>query len=714
MKKNVLFLLGVLAMVINMYAQNVDIGVAKNIARNFFYESVNQFDERAFSDIKIKESFIKQDKNNKTVYYVFNIVGGGFIAVSAYDAAIPVIFYAFKGEYGVNKKNPAFDFWTEQYVNEISDAIANNERQNAEISKKWTHLKSKDPSKLKICREKAIPPLLVSEWNQGVYYDEQCPVDSAGPGNHAVTGCVATCMGQILYYYKFPPTGTGSYSYYHSVYGTISADFANTTYDWNAMQNKLTDYNYPVAILLHHLGVAVDMDYGPNGSAMWNHSAAYAYRTYFKMCPGTQYIFRDSATLNWDSVIIANLDAKKPLYYGGWVDDSTFTEGHAFVCDGYQMSTYYHFNWGWGGVYDGFFYTDNLTPGGSNFNHAQEIIANIYPDTLNYIYPIGCAATDTFSSASGTLNDGSGPINYENNLNCNYQISPVCGNKLSMNFDRFELADGDTVIVLSDVMPLDTFTIMSPPVLSSETNPTTLTSETGNLYINFRTDNSNTANGWDVSYFSKYCEATSLLEDSSGVVADGSEDCFYKNNENCRWTISPPGADSIYIDFSKFDLAPNLYDYILIHKTAVSVQNLIGKYDYTNVPDQIAIPSGTAIITFKTNSQETADGWEFSYLATFNPLNINNTISEKLNAMVYPNPFNENTKVSFYLNTDSQTSIAIKNVYGVLLASYKTKSSRGYNEIPLNKIIRDLKPGIYFMTLSTKEGTVTKKIICTK
>ncbi len=95
--------------------------------------------------------------------------------------------------------------------------------------------------------------------------------------------------------------------------------------------------------------------------------------------PETQYVFRDTTSMDWDSLLVANLDQKIPMYYAGWsVPD---TNGHAFVCDGYQGNDYFHFNWGWGGSYDGYFYTDNLTPGGNFFNLAQELIINAVPDT---------------------------------------------------------------------------------------------------------------------------------------------------------------------------------------------------------------------------------------------------------------------------------------------------------------------------------------------
>ena len=123
---------------------------------------------------------------------------------------------------------------------------------------------------------------------------------------------------------------------------------------------------------------------------MWNHKAAYSLRTYFNYSPETQYLYRDSTNLDWDSVIVAHLDQKIPMYYAGWSVPNI--NGHAFIIDGYQTEDYFHFNWGWSGSYDGYFYLDNLVPGGNNFNLAQELVINCYPDTMNYSYPYYCSS----------------------------------------------------------------------------------------------------------------------------------------------------------------------------------------------------------------------------------------------------------------------------------------------------------------------------------
>jgi len=54
--------------------------------------------------------------------------------------------------------------------------------------------------------------------------------------------------------------------------------------------------------------------------------------------------------------------------------------GHAFVCDGYTINDFFHFNWGWGGKYDGFYNVDAMTPGSYNYNSSHGAIWNIEPN----------------------------------------------------------------------------------------------------------------------------------------------------------------------------------------------------------------------------------------------------------------------------------------------------------------------------------------------
>ena len=59
----------------------------------------------------------------------------------------------------------------------------------------------------------------------------------------------------------------------------------------------------------------------------------------------------------WLQMMKQDLDKGMPVYYGG---NPASGDGHAFVCDGYQDSAYFHFNLGWGGQSNGYYYLGEL------------------------------------------------------------------------------------------------------------------------------------------------------------------------------------------------------------------------------------------------------------------------------------------------------------------------------------------------------------------
>ena len=80
---------------------------------------------------------------------------------------------------------------------------------------------------------------------------------------------------------------------------------------------------------------------------------------------------------DWIRMLKTELDLRHPIWYTG-----SSSVGHSFVCDGYQDADYFHFNWGWGGSSDGYFYIGDLNPSGYNFNEFQYALINILPGSL--------------------------------------------------------------------------------------------------------------------------------------------------------------------------------------------------------------------------------------------------------------------------------------------------------------------------------------------
>ena len=85
----------------------------------------------------------------------------------------------------------------------------------------------------------------------------------------------------------------------------------------------------------------------------------------------------------WTAMVKEELDQQRPIMYGGASDEG----GHSFICDGYNSMNYFHFNWGWSGVGDGYFTLSNLKPGSGgagggsyDFSEDQDVLIGIEPD----------------------------------------------------------------------------------------------------------------------------------------------------------------------------------------------------------------------------------------------------------------------------------------------------------------------------------------------
>jgi len=696
-----------------IFAKPVDIQDAKRVAVNFYYERVNQHETIAYKEIKV-HSHKTHKQAGKALYYTFFMKPGGFVVISSDDRVQPVLAYSFKGNFYHSDIPPAYIARMNIFAKQISYVIDNKLESNESIRQAWKHLSTKDISTLKPLtkKSKAVPPLLSCTWNQSIYYNGACPDDPAGPGGHALAGCVATCIGQIMYYYRWPETGTGSYTYVHPVYDTITADFGNTTYRWDEMTDNITSDNSAIAELLFHIGVSVDMNYGPNGSGMYNHKAGYIYRTYFKYVPETHYIFRDSTTIDWDSILTHHLDRKMPLYYAGWTADSLVNiSGHAFVCDGYQDTSYFHFNWGWSGSYDGYFYLGNLNPGASGFNYGNEVVANIYPDTNLYTFPSYCSGLITLTNKEGTIEDGSGPIDeYQDNTDCMWLIAPQDPEfdsitKIKLKFKRFDIENNADSIIVYDGSTIN------DPILGSYSGnilPPTITSSSDKMLVRFISNNAIGANGWMASYesvFPVYC-GNEVLTTYHDTISDGSGTKRYSNNSMCNWYINPPDAPRLTLYFTEFETEQDK-DYLSIYDPSTVPSTLLAKYSGNGLPPSVTSNSGKMFIAFFTNETINAPGWT-AYYDTLETIGITERINFS-DLSIYPNPGNDIVNINFSLEQKQEITLTLIDFSGKLVYKEVIQATPGLNN---NSIITtNFAPGVYTLRITELRGLLNRKLI---
>lgn len=679
---------------------------AKQVARNFYYERVNQTKEISLEKILVKEINLISNESHD-LYFAVNLQDG-FVLVSAYKNIFPVLAYAFDGAFANPEKQENVSAWLSQYERQIAHAIETDAPALPETAATWEKYLDEDFTSKPIEPISNVEPMLISTWDQGLYYNGQCPADPNGTGGHCVTGCVATTLGQLLYYFRFPQSGTGSYSYEHPDYGTISANFAEADYDYNQMMNVLDAPNPEVAELIFHLGVACDMVYGPQSSGMYNHKAAYALRTFFKYSPETEYVYRDSTTMDWDSLMVTHLDQKIPMYYAGWSVPNLY--GHAFIVDGYQEDHFYHFNWGWGGSYDGYFYTEALTPGGNNFNLAQELIVNAFPDTINHTYPDFCEGDKTFTFKGGTITDGSYPVyDYQNNANCQWLIDPQnetdSVTSISLSFQRFELeSEMDIVHVYDGETTND-------PLLGTFTGndiPGQLTSSGNKMLIRFTSDEQGEAPGFFATFESNqptWCNGTTVLLDQEGEFSDGSQSFFYNNSSTCMWQIMPANASSVTLYFNNFDTEAG-QDHVKIYDTETMelLADYSGYYPPDSPPPPVTSPSGKIFFLFHTDEDGRAEGWEAGYYS--NLVNIDEHTADQI-FHVFPNPAKHMVFVDGLIEGESIQKAELIDTFGKLA---KTTSGKNSGISTLSIDVSGIPRGMYFLRIHSTDHIQTSKI----
>jgi len=376
MKKITTFLLCLLVITFT-YGKSVTMEKANQVANK--YLSANSLK----ASRSIANSFSKS-YNGITTYYVFNYTGGGFVVVSADDAAIPVLAESDEGFIESEITSPEVRFWFDSYSKQIAEIVTSG-ADNAQSIKEWNTIINNG---VKTPTADVVPLLKDIKWNQDDYYNFYCPAATDGPAGKVYVGCVATAMGQIMKYHNFPETGVGSHSYVDGAYGLQTADFGATSYNFSSMGNLANSSSYQeVAKLLYHAGVSVNMAYGTtDGSGAFSSDVPDALSTYFNYdnLRIKQAFMSDYSTTTWRALLKSELDAHRPMYYSG-SDDAG---GHAWVCDGYRSSdNKFHMNWGWSGSSNGYYTIGTLNPNLTSykFNTNNAIVYGIKPGNPDLI-----------------------------------------------------------------------------------------------------------------------------------------------------------------------------------------------------------------------------------------------------------------------------------------------------------------------------------------
>jgi hypothetical protein len=305
-----------------------------------------------------------------TLYVVTAQSVSGFVIVAGDDAIAPILAYS--TQYSAPSAEvlpPSFEGWL-RYV----DATVRYAREHDIVADKATAEKWSEGYK-----PVGAIMLNTARWSQTPPYNDQCPIDGDA---HSLTGCTQTAMATIMHHHRWPERAKGVTEAYTTFGGLdVPARDINHTYNWDMMLETYVEGEYTaaqaeaVAVLMADLGHAFKANYTAVDTGafpdMW---ALYQNFGYSPAC--TLTMRENYSDEYWNSLMRREIEENCPIFYAGYTADMA---GHAFVLDGVDDNNYFHVNWGWGGVYDGFFLLDNLLLGEYLFDTDQWAVMGLRP-----------------------------------------------------------------------------------------------------------------------------------------------------------------------------------------------------------------------------------------------------------------------------------------------------------------------------------------------
>ncbi|MBP5339808.1 MAG: C10 family peptidase, partial [Prevotella sp.] len=214
--------------------------------------------------------------------------------------------------------------------------------------------------------DRVAPMLGNLQWGQSSPYNHH--VVFSVNGKRGVIGCVPLAVAMVMNYYKWPNQAQ-SHVYYQTEHKIYKMDMDSFKPEWDAFRNSYSEKDTTqcdnLALLLSRLGVAVDANY------MGKETSANLVNAKSTMCNNFKY----SGKMNMNvtplpdqdmmTLIYKELDNGRPLIAS--------TNGHAFVCDGYD-DDFLHYNLGWHGAANGYY---RLKLGDYEAENSLLIIKNV-------------------------------------------------------------------------------------------------------------------------------------------------------------------------------------------------------------------------------------------------------------------------------------------------------------------------------------------------
>ena len=397
-------------------------------------------------------------------FYAFDIgEEKGFVLVAGDDRIAPILGYSDNGHFDWNEMPIALRNWLEACHGHLAsmEGIGNGEP-------------AYSPARVMEEPRNAIAPLLSSNWSQQEPYYNSCPQVSDELCN---TGCAATAMAQLVYFYRAncvktiqaeikPYTCATNWPNYGKI--SVPGVAKGTPIDFdhmldNYMGGESEEEKKAVADLMFYCAASISTEFIPPSRGASSASPSVlpsALKKYFGFSKECCFKERGAYSITqWEEMIYNEVKQGRPVVYMGRAESAS----HSFIVDGFDGDLLYHVNWGWGGLYNGYYNLSLLSAvegsTANGFTMSQGALIGAQPSFEGEVLPTLSAynltlsgsilgytvknytdGTDYFKYGIGTvLQDGTllmlmGSINYVMLADRNTQV-------ISLSFTGADLAD---------------------------------------------------------------------------------------------------------------------------------------------------------------------------------------------------------------------------------------------------------------------------------
>ena len=386
---------------------------------------------------------VRRVEKDGAEFYIVRFEGGGHLIAPTDTKLRPVVLFSEADDFDLDERNPALALVVADVLGE-SDRFGVGGEQGPKAASltaaprsrnenAWADLLDDDidAQYWDPIDDARVGPLCKTAWSQGSVGDGYC-YNYYTP-NHAVCGCVATGLSQIMKYFEWPK---GDVQRFTSEWTQLDGVSTNMTtqggsFDWANMPDlpeKTANLNETqrraIGKLTSDVGILAGMHYTTTGgSSSWTTIVRYVLtQTVLGYSNAMMIRIQNDAPTGAEEgfkrVVIANFNAKRPVQFG--------IEGHSIVGDGYgyhKGDLYYHLNLGWAGHWTCWYSVpvnaENpiVNEPETKFTYFKSIIYNIYTDEDPDLVILSGRVTDKYTkepvasqSVTAYAADGKTPV----------------------------------------------------------------------------------------------------------------------------------------------------------------------------------------------------------------------------------------------------------------------------------------------------------------